>query len=144
MSKAQRKRFRDPEQRENLAVRTKEWVKNNPDKHALAVRARTRTLRSPEYRERASEIAKRQHRENPESIRLGRERRQERVEVWSVTISRKLGGTPIRVYQGGRFYGEFQTQNQAARAIGINSYLITLYLRGERGGVRGFTFKRVT
>jgi hypothetical protein len=144
MSKAQRRRFEDPEQRAHLAIKTKEWIQSNPTKHARASQARTETLRSEEYRTRASEITKRQHRENPESIRRGRARRQESVGKWSVAISRKMGGTPIRVYQEGKFYGKYETQNQAARAIGINSYLITLYLRGERGGVRGFTFKRVT
>lgn len=132
-SSGQQRRYSDPAEREKLSKATKDWVRNNPEKHLQACKARSRSLRKSETRARISKSVKDLNRKDPRIVvkqQASREATQ-RERNYYVQISRTLGGRSVEVNDNGKIL-IFDTQRQASSYIGCWPARVSSVLR--RGG----------
>ena len=141
-SKAQTKRFSCPEARAIQATKYYEWLEKNPETHKQLVARRKATSRSPEYRQRASEITK-AWRQNPANAAKQDEARRKvlQSQEFKEQQSRRFGGRRVRVWKGDQYVGEFVSQQEVVRCLGISACNLTKCLKYGRKESGGYRFK---
>jgi hypothetical protein len=115
MSEAQQKRFKKKEERLKISEAVKLSVAKNVTKHKRAVKKRTATLQSDEYRERASKRTTQINKDDPSIVKKqqkARNKTQAERDYFS-QISKTLGGKPVEVIKNGKSR-IFRSQRQTA------------------------------
>ena len=145
ISVAQKERFRDPVQREISSEKTKEWIRNNPEKSQERTARALETARKPENRQRASEKTKEVIRNNPEIREKQTESLKKRYENdpdLKEQISRSLGGSPVTASKQGESDRVFPSIGEAGRVLGLSTGNIGSVLQGRRNQTGGYKFSR--
>ena len=146
ISESQKRRYENPKEVERARNRFMNWRSRNPEQvsqmnsnrresvqkesHRMMMSDKMKSVYNsdPKYRERNSRSKIKFFEENPEA---------------KVSISRSLGGTPIKVFKDGVHIATFDTLMECGRSLNLSTGNIGSVLRGKRNHTHGYTFERV-
>lgn len=145
ISKAQKKRYEDAEQRALSKKYLHGWRKNNPEKVRSYYEKRNAKIRTSEYRQSASDkqlayVASTPNFKEVASYRV-KKLYQDKPEIMK-KISQSLGGAPISVYKDGVFVATFPTKRQLCKELNLSGGNVGMVLKGIRNHTHGYTFKK--